>query len=56
MTTTFTPDTDELRKIAELPTESALRRAARFPARLVKDPDFVAQAPGMTSNRPERRR
>jgi predicted metal-dependent enzyme (double-stranded beta helix superfamily) len=41
MTTTFTPDTDELRKIAELPTESALRRAARFLARLVKDPDFV---------------
>ena len=41
MTTTFTPDTDELRKIAELPTESALRRAARFLASLVKDPDFV---------------
>jgi predicted metal-dependent enzyme (double-stranded beta helix superfamily) len=41
MTTTLIPDADELRKISELPTESALRRAAAFLAYLVKDPDFV---------------
>ncbi len=41
MTTTFTPDTDELRKIAELPTESALRRATAFLADLVEDPAFL---------------
>ena len=41
MSTTFTPDTDELRKIAELPTEAALRRAAAFLASLVKNPHFV---------------
>jgi predicted metal-dependent enzyme (double-stranded beta helix superfamily) len=41
MTTTLTPDTNELRKISELPTESALRRAAAFLAHLVKDPAFV---------------
>jgi hypothetical protein len=38
MTTTLIPDADELRKISELPTESALRRAAAFLAYLVKDP------------------
>jgi hypothetical protein len=41
MTTTLTPDTNELRKISELPTESALRRAAAFLAHLVKDPAFL---------------
>ena len=41
MTTTLTPDTDELRKISSLPTESALQRAAAFLADLVKDPAFV---------------
>ena len=41
MTTTITLDTNELRRISELPTETALQRAAPFLARLVKDPDFV---------------
>jgi predicted metal-dependent enzyme (double-stranded beta helix superfamily) len=41
MTTTLTPDTKELREIASLPTESALPRAARFLADLVKDMGFV---------------
>jgi predicted metal-dependent enzyme (double-stranded beta helix superfamily) len=41
MTTTLTPDTNELREIATLPTESALPRAARFLADLVKDAGFV---------------
>jgi predicted metal-dependent enzyme (double-stranded beta helix superfamily) len=41
MTTAFTPNTNELQKISELPTELALPRAATFLARLVKDPDFV---------------
>ena len=41
MTTSLTPDTIQLRKISGLPTELALRRAASFLSRLVKDPDFV---------------
>jgi predicted metal-dependent enzyme (double-stranded beta helix superfamily) len=41
MTTLLTPHTNELRKISELPTQPALRRAAPFLARLVKDPDFL---------------
>ena len=41
MTTAFTLDTDEPRKISELSTEPALRRAAAFLAHLVKDPAFV---------------
>ena len=41
MTTTLTPGTNELRDIALLPTESALPRAARFLADLVKDPTFL---------------
>jgi hypothetical protein len=41
MTTTLTPDTNGLREIARLPKESALPRAARFLADLVKDPGFV---------------
>jgi predicted metal-dependent enzyme (double-stranded beta helix superfamily) len=41
MTTILIPDTDELRKIARLPTESALPRAARYLADLVKDPVFL---------------
>ena len=41
MKTTLTPDTNELREIAMLPTESALPRAARFLSDLVKDADFV---------------
>ena len=35
------PHTNKLRKISELPTEPALRQAATFLARLVKDPDFL---------------
>jgi predicted metal-dependent enzyme (double-stranded beta helix superfamily) len=41
MATKLTPDTNELREIAKLPTESALPRAARFLADLVKDSGFV---------------
>ena len=41
MTTLLTPDTNQLRKIADLPTELALRQAATFLAHLVKDPDFL---------------
>ena len=41
MTTTLTPDTNRLREIAMLPTESALPRAARFLSDLVKDAGFV---------------
>jgi len=41
MMTTLTPDTNGLREIATLPTESALPRAARFLADLVKDSGFV---------------
>ena len=39
--TLLAPHTNELRKISELPTEPALRHAATFLGRLVKDPDFV---------------
>jgi hypothetical protein len=39
--TLLAPHTEELRKLSELPTELALRRAAAFLARLVKDPEFV---------------
>ncbi len=42
MMTLLAPQTDELRKISELPTESALPQAAAFLADLVKAPDFVA--------------
>lgn len=41
MTTTLTPDTNRVRKIAMLPTGSALPRAARFLSDLVKDAGFV---------------
>ncbi len=41
MTTTFTPDTNGLRNLSELPTEPALRQAAAFLADLVKDPAFL---------------
>jgi predicted metal-dependent enzyme (double-stranded beta helix superfamily) len=41
MTTSLALDTNELQKLSELPTELALRQAAAFLARLVKDPDFV---------------
>ena len=41
MTTSLTPDTDQLRKISGLPTELALQQAASFLAHLVKDPDFL---------------
>jgi predicted metal-dependent enzyme (double-stranded beta helix superfamily) len=41
MATKLTPDTNELREISRLPTESALPRAARFLADLVKDSGFV---------------
>ena len=36
-----TPHANELRKLSELPTEPALRRAAAFLTGLVKDPDFA---------------
>ena len=41
MTTSLTLDTNELRKISDLSTGLALRQAATFLARLVKDPDFL---------------
>jgi predicted metal-dependent enzyme (double-stranded beta helix superfamily) len=41
MTTSLTPDTNQLRKISGLPTELALPKAATFLSYLVKDPDFV---------------
>ena len=41
MTTSLTPDTNQLQKISVLPTELALPKAATFLAHLVKDPDFV---------------
>jgi predicted metal-dependent enzyme (double-stranded beta helix superfamily) len=41
MTTKLAPDTNELREIAMLPTESALPRAARFLADLVRDGGFI---------------
>ena len=40
-TTLFLPDTDELEKLSELPTELALQRAAPFLAHLVRDPAFL---------------
>jgi predicted metal-dependent enzyme (double-stranded beta helix superfamily) len=39
-TTLFLPDTDELEKLSNLPTELALQRAAPFLAQLVRDPAF----------------
>jgi predicted metal-dependent enzyme (double-stranded beta helix superfamily) len=41
MTTSLTPDTNQLRKISGLPTGLALPKAATFLPCLVKDPDFV---------------
>jgi predicted metal-dependent enzyme (double-stranded beta helix superfamily) len=41
MTTSLTPDTIQLRKISELPTELALPKAATFLSYLMKDTDFV---------------
>ncbi len=41
MTSSLTQDTNELRKISDLPTELALRQAASFLAHLVKEPDFL---------------
>jgi predicted metal-dependent enzyme (double-stranded beta helix superfamily) len=42
MTTTLPiPDTNELEKLSNLPTELALQRAAPFLARLVRDPAFL---------------
>ena len=41
MTTSLTPDINELRKISELPTEPALRQAVIFLTRLVNNPGFV---------------
>ena len=40
-TTLFQPDTDELEKLSNLPTELALQRAAPFLAHLVRDPVFL---------------
>jgi predicted metal-dependent enzyme (double-stranded beta helix superfamily) len=39
--TSLALDTNELQKLSELPTELALRQAAPFLARLVKDPTFL---------------
>ena len=41
--TTLDPATNELTKLADLPTEMALRRAARFLARLVEDAAFLEE-------------
>ena len=41
MTTSLTPETNQLRKISGLPTELALPKAATFLSYLAKDPDFV---------------
>jgi predicted metal-dependent enzyme (double-stranded beta helix superfamily) len=41
MTTSLTPDPNQLRQICALTTELALRKAASFLSHLVKDPDFV---------------
>ncbi len=41
MTTSLTPDTNQLRKISSLPTKLALQQAATFLAHLVKDPNFL---------------
>src|SRR5918997_4153087 len=40
-TTSLAPDTNELQKLSELPTELALQQAAPFLAHLVKDPTFL---------------
>jgi predicted metal-dependent enzyme (double-stranded beta helix superfamily) len=40
-TTLFLPDTDELEKLSNLPTQLALQRAAPFLAHLVRDPVFL---------------
>jgi predicted metal-dependent enzyme (double-stranded beta helix superfamily) len=42
MTTALANSPNELRSICELPTESALPRAARFLAALVKEPAFLS--------------
>jgi predicted metal-dependent enzyme (double-stranded beta helix superfamily) len=42
MTTALANSPNELRSICDLPTESALPRAARFLADLVKDPAFLS--------------
>ena len=41
MTTLLAPETNELQKLSELPTELALQQAAPFLAHLVKDPTFL---------------
>jgi predicted metal-dependent enzyme (double-stranded beta helix superfamily) len=41
MTTLLAPHPNELRKLSELPAKVALRQAAIFLARLVKDPDYL---------------
>jgi predicted metal-dependent enzyme (double-stranded beta helix superfamily) len=41
MTTSLTPDTNQLRKISGLPMELALQKAATFLSHLVQDPDLV---------------
>ena len=41
MTTSLMPDTIQLRKIGDLPTELALQQAATFLAHLVKNPNFL---------------
>src|SRR5215210_5221457 len=41
MTTLLAPETNELQKLSELPTELALQQAAPFLAHLVKDPAFL---------------
>jgi hypothetical protein len=40
-TTSLAPDMNELRDLSELPTEAALRGAAAFLARLVREPGFL---------------
>jgi predicted metal-dependent enzyme (double-stranded beta helix superfamily) len=40
-TTLSLPDTNELQKLSNLPTQLALQRAAPFLARLVRDPAFL---------------
>lgn len=39
-TTSLAPDTNELQRLSELPTQLAMRRAALFLGHLVQDPDF----------------
>ena len=41
MTTSLTPDTIQLRKIGDLPTELVMQQAATFLAHLVKNPNFL---------------